>query len=823
MGLGFRLGVGTWCVASCLLAADVAVVGRVVDENEAGISGARVTVAAAGSQWQVVSGPTGSFRLTVPSEGPYRFSAESQGYFRLPDQAIEVHQGMPEIHLVLNHIFETSDSVDVKASVTAVDVDQTQSERQLSGVQMMDVPYPATRSLRNALKLMPGAIEDPSGGLHFDGGAENQTLYLLDGFNIGNPLDNSFGPRLSVESIRSTDYLSGRYSPEYGKGSSGVLSIRTEVGDDRYRASATNFIPGFDTRSGLHLGSWTPRANLSGPIMKGRAWFSDSLEGEYDNPVVPGLPNGQNTATTCQAGNLLHAQFNLTPSNILFADLLVNYQRAGRLGLGALDPFPTTTDNRDRVWFYGFKDQIYMARHMLLEIGFAEQRTFDRRIPQGHDFYQLTTSGRAGNFFVDSTQNARRDQLLANLFLPSFHLAGSHQWKAGIDADRLNYSKNVRRTGFELFGVSGNLLQRTTFGGNGVFQRPSLEASSYVVDDWKLRPNLMVEAGVRQDWDELIRRVAWSPRASISWAPFGSTKTRISGGYAVVHDATTLELFTRPLDQYSLSDVYGPGGALVRAASVSLYTIQDRHLAAPNYRNWTLGADRDLAHGFHVSVSLLRKRGDHGLAYVNTLAAPIVAPPAIQAAYHASYLEGLFTLTNVNREKYDSAQVTVHQALGGRYEWMASYTRSRSFSTQVLDRNIDRYLMVADNAGPQSWDSPSRFLNWAYLPTPFKNWAAAYLLEARDGFPYSIQHDTGAVIGAANSYRFPAYFSLNLHLEWRVRLFHRRWALRGGLNNVTDHNNPTVVNNVIESPQFRQYYGSDGRHFVVRLRWLGKE
>jgi hypothetical protein len=65
--------------------------------------------------------------------------------------------------------------------------------------------------------------------------------------------------------------------------------------------------------------------------------------------------------------------------------------------------------------------------------------------------------------------------------------------------------------------------------------------------------------------------------------------------------------------------------------------------------------------------------------------------------------------------------------------------------------------------------------------------------------------------------------NLNLHVEWTLRLFGYRFALRGGFNNITNHNNYTVVNNTFGSPLFGSFYGSDGRHFVARIRWLGRE
>ena len=123
----------------------------------------------------------------------------------------------------------------------------------------------------------------------------------------------------------------------------------------------------------------------------------------------------------------------------------------------------------------------------------------------------------------------------------------------------------------------------------------------------------------------------------------------------------------------------------------------------------------------------------------------------------------------------------MHQAIGGRYEWMASYTRSRTHSNEVLDPSLEQTLLLGpDNSGPLPWDAPNRFLSWGYLPTWWKNWAVAYLLEQRSGFPFSIQHDTGQLIGAPGLLSLPAIISIStLHLEWRFRLGKYRFGMRG--------------------------------------------
>ena len=49
---------------------------------------------------------------------------------------------------------------------------------------------------------------------------------------------------------------------------------------------------------------------------------------------------------------------------------------------------------------------------------------------------------------------------------------------------------------------------------------------------------------------------------------------------------------------------------------------------------------------------------------------------------------------------------------------------------------------------------------WAHFPAPVRGWSFASLVEARNGFPFSVATDSGATVGAVNSHRYPAYFDL---------------------------------------------------------------
>jgi hypothetical protein len=207
-----------------------------------------------------------------------------------------------------------------------------------------------------------------------------------------------------------------------------------------------------------------------------------------------------------------------------------------------------------------------------------------------------------------------------------------------------------------------------------------------------------------------------------------------------------------------------------------------------------------------MSAGVLRRRGTHGFTYGAT------AEPGSNTT--------LFELTNLRRDVYDSVSLTLNHTFGRDYGWMLNYVGSRALSNAVIDISVDQPLHVIDNLGRLSWDVPHRVLSWGYLPGWSPNWAVAYLLDWRTGFPFSVVRDTGEVVGGVNSTRFPAYFALNLHLERKLRLGKYRFAVRGGINNITNTLNASGVNNVMESPNFLRYYGREGRHAVFRLRWL---
>lgn len=804
--------------AAGIAAAQTSLTGRVVDQNDAPVANARIS-ARRGSEAPIEthSGPSGTFVLALSAPDTYLVNVDRAGYFALKDRSVQVSAGSTEVTLVVNQQKEVFQSVTVGEQPTPIDPQQTQREQRLSGTEINDIPFPASHSLRNSMRLIPGVIQDPTGGLHFHGGAEYQTQYTLDGFDITDPIDGRFRTVLAVEGVQSLGLRSSRESPEYGRGSAGALQIHTDNGTDQFRYTATNFIPGVSTQGGLRIGDWTPRAGISGPLLKGRAWFSDSFNGEYNSGFVNGLSSSQNTNPSWIAGNLFHAQVNLTASNILYADLLADFDHQAHFGLGVFDPYSTTTALSDHEWLAAVKDQHSWYGGTTLEVGFAVQAVQRRRTPLGDQPYIIAPQGHRGNYFANSNEHGRRVQLFTNFFPRAFSFWGKHQLQIGADAQRLDYTALFRRTSFDVVGLNGLPLFVTSFQGSGRLDRPNAALASYLNDHWQPVQRLAIDLGVREDWDELVRQAALGPRVSLAFAPFADARTKLVAGYALLHDPTNLALFSRPQDQVAVTTPYSAQG-MPETPLLTVF-VPGQHLKFPRYDNWSAGAEHDFGHHIDASLEWLRKRGRDGFVYApESGIAPVNLRP-INLAYGAG---GIYQLTNLRRDVYDEVALTVKQTFGDQYGWLASYVRSRALSNAVLDVSVDQPLQLLDTLAHMPWDAPNRVLAWGYFPLPFKNWAIAFLADYRTGFPFAVTDFSDTVVGPIDSHRFLSNFDFNLHIERRFVFRGYRFALRVGANNLTDSRNPTAAGTVIGSPQYLQFFGDEGRHFVVRIRMFGR-
>src|SRR5437588_4438483 len=252
----------------------------VVDENGVAIPSARVSLQASPATKPLIRETdfAGRCHFDNPGKG-YQLRVEKPGFyasfFVVP--AIAARQSL-SVDVTLSHTREVREVVNVVESPPAIDPAQTSSQEQLTGVDIINIPYPVTRDYRNVLNFIPSVVQDVNRQPHVAGAETYQTLAWLDGFDVTQPANGQLLIRVSTDAFRSINVQTSRYSAEYGKGSGGIIDMTTGIGDDHFRFAATDFIPSVQDRRGITLDKLTPRLTLSGPIRKGRVWFFDAAD-----------------------------------------------------------------------------------------------------------------------------------------------------------------------------------------------------------------------------------------------------------------------------------------------------------------------------------------------------------------------------------------------------------------------------------------------------------------------------------------------------------------------------------------------------------------
>jgi len=802
-------------------AQQLTVAGRAVDENGAPVGGARIELRSDdGTASAASSDAAGDFRIKLPAPGEYEIRAERQGFYLVHGNTSRFDETSNLLTVTLNHQREFSERVDVTASPPNVDPQQPAAHQELDNTEILAVPYPAPQDYRNALPLADGVVQDNAGRVHFNGGASNQTSYTLDGFNLANPVDGQLDARMNIDSIQSMTIESSRFAAENGRGSAGLLDIKTKMGDDRWRFGGTNFIPGIASGGGWHINKWTPRLEASGPIVKGRVWFHNGLDAFYSNDLIHGLPRGQDHTSAFSATDLSRFQINLTPGNILTGGFLLNLSENSRIGLSFLNPVETTTNNRQMSTMSTLRDQAYLPGGVLLEVGFADTRGLLRNMPQGTDLYQITPFGERGNYFVSLDRHFYRQQELMNLFLPVKRFAGTHLLKFGVDLEREAFHQTVNRHDYEVLRDDLSVARYVTFSGSPYQHAKNFEGAEYVQDHWTLRDDLSAELGLRLEWNEIVRQLEVAPRLAASWAPKMLGGAKFSAGWGTYYDSIRLDIITRSQDQSSLATFYPPDSPPTGPVP-TVFRVDEQALRTPYFRVASFGVERKIPFGFSAAAGYLHRAGAHGF----TFDTPV--PPAA-----AFYQGAVFMLRNTARDRYDAFDIRLKRTFAGKYEWFAGYTRSSARTNAAVEYSLENPIFAAQMPGRLPWDAPDRFHMWGWAPIPrlhgrwallTRNTTAAYLVEYRTGFPFNVVDENGFLRGSPSSMRLPGYFSVNLHFERKFQAAHYLWAWRCGLDNLTNNGNPNFVNNVYGTPQFLTYGRGQTRAFSVRLRLLGRK
>ena len=93
--------------------------------------------------------------------------------------------------------------------------------------------------------------------------------------------------------VSSVEVISNPYDPEYGRLTGAVAKTESRTGNyEAFHASIQNILPRLRKRGGDFVGieSSTPRLTVTGPLLKDKLAFTQSLEYRYVRTGISSLP-----------------------------------------------------------------------------------------------------------------------------------------------------------------------------------------------------------------------------------------------------------------------------------------------------------------------------------------------------------------------------------------------------------------------------------------------------------------------------------------------------------------------------------------------------
>lgn len=784
-----------------------------VDENGAPVPGAQAVVEEQGHAGvRLTTDYAGNAAFFLHANAPYRLHVEKPGFYATDVEQPDASERL--VRVVLSHEQFVTEQVSVAASTPGIDTTQTSDVLTMNPPEIVNVPYPTSRDIRNLLPFFPGVVQDLTGVTHVAGAETWETLDTLDGFDIRSPVDGALSMRVSADAVRSIDRQATRYPVEFGRATGGVIGLYTGMGDNRFRFNATDFLPSWQDINGIRFDKFVPRLTFSGPIRRGKAWFFDGLEAEYDDTYIRELPEGMNTNHEIRGSNIVRFQANAAPSNILSTGLLFNDLHSPYDGISPLVPQQSTTQRDTIGWLPYVRDQQSFHNGALLDAGFGVLRFRDGYEPHGDAQYDLTPELAHGSYFESQTSRSQRVEGNAVLYLPPRHWAGRHDLKAGIDLDHIGFSESAALAPVDYLRENGSLSRRSTFLSPAPFTRHNAELGAYLEDRWTVRPGLLIEPGLRFDWDEIVRRPLFSPRiAAVLSPPTWEGHTKLSAGVGLYYEHTQLEYLARTFngarsDTYYESDGETPTGPSLRTT----FTADGGSLREARALNWSVEAEQRLPGAVFAKATYMWKRATDGFVYADQTS--------------PTTLYGNFALTNDRTDHDTVASIEARHAFSGGYTLFAAYTRSSARTNAAFDYLPTVSTLGPQQSGPLPWDAPNRVISWGWLPFPMpilrKSWDFVYTADWHTGFPFTAVDADRKVVGAAGGYRFPDFVSLSPGLEWRFHFRGKYFGLRGVMENASDTGDYSTVYNVIGSPLFGTFSVIQGRALTARLRLIGE-
>jgi hypothetical protein len=785
---------------AAIVAGSVAVAGP--DGAPIVVPGVTVTLRCGTDEARIeVSNEAGEFRFAgLPtSPGNCTIGAELEG-FTSATKVVALAAGQTTTANLQLGLDTLREEVTVRAAPPLEGDRSAERVEQVAASMMQSAPLAQDR-FQDALPLIPGVVRGPDGLLNISGLRSNQSALTFNSANGTDPVTGEDAIELPIDAVSSVQVRGAAYAPEFGLSAGAVTVVETQQAGDAWDVTVNDLEPRLRRRGGEFRGieSWTPRVTVGGPIVAGKVQLLESVQYEYSQTRVFGLPPFESDTKVETLQSFTRADWLRDQSNHVTASTLVSPRKTTYAGLNTFNPQSVTPTIESHNVLASLSDQI-IAGAGVLETR-ASVKQFDTTIypSQGAGPMVLAPDVNSGSYFNDQDRTSRRVEWFTTYsFAP---LGPAHLVKAGAGVTYETFGGINTSRPVEIVRADGTLSQSIDFAGSGRIDRNKAAFRGFVQDAWTAGSRVTVLYGARYDYESIAGGLNLAPRGSVSLVATADGRTIVRAGGGAFYSAVPLNVASFDQFQTRVVTSFADSGS-VPVDEVALANVVRSELRAPRSVTWNVEVDRQLLDRLFVRVGYQQRD--------NRDEATVDATP------------GAIVLRNDGRSRYREGQVTARYTFHGDDRVVASYTRSSAIGNlndfNSFFGNIENPVIRPDERGPLSWDAPNRVLVWASVTLPH-GFAVFPVVDTRTGFPLSNMDADRNFVGPRNRVgRYPTFVSLDAQVTKKFIVLGHNATIGLKVFNITNHFNPRDYQGNLASADFGGFDNSVGRTF--RGKWV---
>ena len=664
--------------------------GQVLDPSGAAVPAITVSVTGPGGTTLVAqTDGQGRYAFHNLPPGAYTLEIHVKGFADFVKTGIVIAPGQPQVvdaHLV---VALEKQEVTVTGETTTVSVSPSENASSLviKGKDLESLSDDPDE-LQSELEALAGPSAGPNGG----------QIYI-DGFTGG-----QLPPKSSIREIRVNQ---NPFSAQYDTLGYGRIEVLTKPGTDKLHGQV--FVNGnssvFNSRNpfaaqvpGYH--SQIFDGNIGGPLSKKASFFFDGQHRDIgDDAIVSAvvLDPSLNPVSLSQTLPAPRKRTNLSAriDTQIGANntLTVRYQfwqdSETNEGVGQFSLPSQAYNSRDTDQAIQLSDAQVLGEKAVTEIRFRYHRSNSHQTPQSFEptlsVLGAFTAGGSSFGTGSELENSYEVQNYTSVSLGKHFLKFGARLRDSSQASSVTSNFNgtftfpsllayqVTEQGLqqgltpaEIRAAGGGASQFLIVTGNPVVPVHYLDFEPYVEDDWKVRPNMSLSAGLRFETQNAIHDHAdFAPRIGFAWGlgKGKSAKTVLRAGLGVFYSRFDEDLILNAerlnginQQQYIVTSpdffpTIPPLSSLIAESQVPPTNYQiDTNLRAPYTTQAGVGLQRQMAKNATVSVTYLNTHGVHQLLSRN-INAPL--PGTYDPADPTSGVRPLGNLGNLYQ--YESA------------------------------------------------------------------------------------------------------------------------------------------------------------------------